>query len=239
MPTTKLGSFQVSYLNSSEFHQAKRDVWSQHAYDFTAQSSAPFIIDAGAHIGLATLYFKKQYPNAHIIAIEPNPHSRQLLEANVWQNDLSTVEVLPFALAAQTGTAVFYYFPHASRDWQLNSGIFPKAWNNQGERMPEHTVETRTLAQVIGKHTIDLLKMDIEGAETSVLRASQAALSQVQQLIVEFHPTADHPLVELQRILESAGLGRLAYYSQGTQVKKPEPHRLLTIEASRNGKRTK
>ena len=45
--------------------------------------SPGFIIDAGANIGIASLYFLHQYPNARIVAIEPHPGNSELLRKNL------------------------------------------------------------------------------------------------------------------------------------------------------------
>ena len=76
---TKLNQYIVHYTTSQEYHELKREIFSQGIYYFEADNDAPVIIDAGAHIGLATLYFKSLYPDARITAIEPYPRSFELL----------------------------------------------------------------------------------------------------------------------------------------------------------------
>jgi FkbM family methyltransferase len=69
-----------------------------HTYYFETDNPLPFIIDAGAQIGMSTLYFKKQYPGAEIVAIEPNTINFKLLEENIWENQLDNVTTIQAAL---------------------------------------------------------------------------------------------------------------------------------------------
>ena len=73
MHQTKLAPFVVSYQNGQEFHHLKKEIWTEHLYYTEIDSVMPRIIDAGAHIGLASLYFAKTYPTAKILSLEPNP----------------------------------------------------------------------------------------------------------------------------------------------------------------------
>jgi len=66
----KIGSYEVNYLNREEFLLLKKDIWNKQVYRFPLdiiQSTEDLIIvDLGAHIGLATMYFKNKYTNSHI-----------------------------------------------------------------------------------------------------------------------------------------------------------------------------
>jgi hypothetical protein len=69
---TRLGSFSIIAPSREEYHALKRSIFTQDEYAFSSEEDAPVIIDAGAHIGIATLYFKWHYPQARITAIEPD-----------------------------------------------------------------------------------------------------------------------------------------------------------------------
>ena len=56
METARLGNFTVSFPNSTEFHELKREIFSQHIYYLDEDLEKPYIIDVGAHIGLTVLY---------------------------------------------------------------------------------------------------------------------------------------------------------------------------------------
>lgn len=232
MPQTKLGHFTVHYANGPEFHQVKKDIWSDYAYYFDTSNPKPVIIDTGAHIGLATLYWKKYYPQAQITAIEPNPHSRALLEQNIWENDLSDVTVIDRALSDH-GEPITFYFPSIPEDWQLNSGLQPKAWNGQLEKtMKAHKVETIRLSSLLYQ-PIDLLKLDIEGAEQAVLLEASEQLPNVKHLIMEFHPTPHQSLEIITKTLKKAGLSHIAFHQHSQIVDTPNLKQLFLVEADR------
>src|SRR5258708_5068257 len=58
-------------------------VFLKHDYQFPVSGTPEVIVDAGANIGFASIYFARQYPNAKIIAIEAERSNFELLERNV------------------------------------------------------------------------------------------------------------------------------------------------------------
>lgn len=197
--TTKIAPFTVSYETSDEFHTIKNEIFTQNVYYFETKNPEPVIIDAGAHIGLATLYFKKLYPDAHVTAIEPNPQVLHLLKQNIEQNHLENVSVFPIALSETTGEKSFFIDSSEYKWW--STGSFESgAWNHQ-QSSKAITVETQPLSFFL-QRPIDLLKIDIEGAEFAVLREAAAQLKQVKHLILEFHPTQHQSLMALVEFLK-------------------------------------
>ncbi len=232
MPTAKLPPYMIDYTNSDEYHHLKREIWSGHCYytEIEVDDRAPVIIDAGAHIGISTLYFAKIFPTAQILAIEPNPITRDLLEKNVWNNRLEDrVTILPFALSNQTGTTPLYHLP--DKQWQLNANLTPQAWN--GDKLTEtHEVETITLSSLITQ-PVDLIKLDIEGAELLILKESRETLYLVQQLWVEFHPSGKNSLLELTQILEKQGF-KIIIWQKEKIVSLENARGLCLIHATKN-----
>lgn len=231
MPTAKLAPFIIEYINSEEYHYLKREIWTGHCYytEIEVENRAPVIIDAGAHIGVSTLYFAKLFPTAQIIAIEPNPITREILEKNVWNNRLEDrVTILPNALANQTGSASLYHLPN--QQWQLNANLSPQAWN--GDSLTQSTeVNTITLSSLITQ-PIDLVKLDIEGAELELLKQARDTLSLIQQLWVEFHPTGKNSLIELVHLLEKQGFATTIW--QKEKKTNPEKARGLCLIQAQN-----
>jgi FkbM family methyltransferase len=102
-----------------------------------------------------------------------------------------------FAIGAECGVMSF----HESLD-NVSGSLYMNHCNVRNDRTRHYDVQTVTLAEVlriIGESKIDLLKLDIEGAEYDVLEgATDCVLDSINQIIVEFH---DH-------CLESEGVGR-------------------------------
>ena len=202
MPTTKISPFTISFTNSEEFHVLKNEVFTQNAYYFETNNPTPFIIDAGAHIGLTTLYFKKIFPDSHILAIEPNPYLLPLLKENIAQNGLRDIEVMPVALADESGMKNLF-IDQTKDQWWSTGSFHNGAWNQQQTSKPIE-VESALLSNFLSQ-PVDFLKMDIEGAETAVLAAAGDQLHQIKHMMIEFHPTTSQHLAKFVEFLQEKG----------------------------------
>ncbi len=227
MQNAKLQSYTVWFNHSEEYHHLKGEIFTRDLYYFETTNPTPVIIDAGAHIGLATLYFKKVYPAARVIAIEPLPENFKLLEKNVWENQLENVELHNVALAARTGTLPFYT-DATDEKWHSTASFISGAWN--------HTQRSRTLsvpAQPLSDflhQPVDFLKLDIEGAEQEVLFAAADQIRQVKHLIMEFHPTADQSLAKVYDWLADYGF-TITLWKDSKEVDRKHAKGLVLIEA--------
>jgi FkbM family methyltransferase len=137
-----------------------------------------------------------------ILALEPNPATHALLLANVRIGRLdSRIEVRPWALAGSKGTRRF----HPADD---SAASALSASSPSGDRGKEVEVQAVTLEEAIA-HTgfprIDVLKMDIEGAEHEVFGGiSRETLRLVNHWIVECHPAPGSTREAISRVLSSA-----------------------------------
>ncbi len=223
-------NYQISYLNSLEFKDLKREIFTHHLYYFETDLVAPLIIDAGAHIGLATLYFKYLYPQAKILAFEPNLKNFSLLENNIAQNHLTDVTLIPKALHKHQGKATFYA-DKTDFSWLSTSSFHQKAWDGS-QQTQALTVETVRLGSYLQQFSqIDFLKMDIEGAETMVLLSLGEEIKKIKQLIFEFHPTKDQRLKELLAFLEKKGFTYRLKNHHNQTVKTYNTKNLVLVEA--------
>lgn len=231
---SRLGNYTIDYLNSEEYHHLKQEIFTQDNYYVEFENERPVIIDAGAHIGLATLYFKKLYPQAQITAIEPNPELFQVLEQNIEQNRLEDVITIPAALASSAGTTHLYRDKTPTKWWSTSS-IHPGAWTGD-QQSEEFETQTVTLNEITADFkTIDLLKVDIEGAEQQVLMASAATLKKTNHIFVEFHPVKNQNLLKLLDFLSQNF--DLEVYQDGKAIPAVKARGLVLIEGI--GKTTK
>ncbi len=227
MFSSKLPPFRIFYDNGEEYHVLKNEVFTDGVYYFETENPSPKIIDAGAHIGLATLYFKKVYPAARVVAIEPNPETFPLLEKNVFENQLDGVELHQVTLAAGAGEAEFF-LDSSSHQWWSTSGFSPRAWNG-AQTTQSLLVKTEPLATFLDE-PIDFLKMDIEGAEQEVLLATGEKIEQVRHLLLEFHPTSHQSLPKLVEFLRLHGF-KVTLWQNGKEVEMRKVKGLVYIEA--------
>ncbi|MCB9802337.1 MAG: FkbM family methyltransferase [Pseudomonadales bacterium] len=219
---TRLGQFHVTYHNKTEYHQLKKEIFNEHTYYFETSNPAPVIIDAGAHIGLATLYFVKLYPHAQITAIEPNPTSFALLEKNMWDNNCDTVTTVHAALSNGDGETALW--SDADDEWLSTDSLYEGAWDRKQSTKPL-TVPTQTLSGFL-RHPVTLVKLDIEGYENIVLSESEPFLKNIEHIIVEHHFRPDNTLHECVALLEKQF--SLELFQHGKQVHHNHATRGLT-----------
>jgi FkbM family methyltransferase len=149
------------------------------------------IVDVGANIGDETFRFRVFHPDAEIVAIEADPDNAAMLRQNFGGD--SRVTVLHRALWPNRGTV------------RIAAGPISQASHVADDGVPVETVTLPELLETYG--TIDVLKIDIEGAERAVFSDPQASrwLRDVRMLIVEC-PDADAPgttLILATRLLET------------------------------------
>ncbi len=154
--------------------------------------SPSVIVDAGAYTGISAAYFALRYPTAKIIAVEPNPVSFDLLQRNT--NRFSNVIAIQAAL--WTNDTEVILSDRATGDWGFTivGGIRGEA----SFRVP--AISMKTLMQQYAIAHIDLLKLDIEGAERDVLEQSKYWIGKVGCIAVELHDRIQPGCAEAMRV---------------------------------------
>lgn len=223
-------NFSVHVHNREEALELKQEIFTHHTYYFETDSPAPVIIDAGAHIGLATLYFKKLYPTANITAIEPNHTNFQLLERNILENRLENVTLVNAALAARPDRTL-PFFSDQDKSWLSTSSFLKGAWNSQ-QKTTQSNVQTVSLSQFLTQ-PIDLLKMDIEGAEFQVLESAAPQLNQIKHILLEFHPHSGQKIERLLKLLNDRDF-ETTVTQKGKEIDAAKTSGLLIVEAVQN-----
>jgi FkbM family methyltransferase len=142
---------------------------------------APIIFDAGAHRGYITTRYHRLFPAGTIYAFEPFPESFSILEKT--QKTTRKIHPLNLALSNKTGRSVFHANFSAATNSLLPTDLNAQAsWpKGQLDTIKTISVETTTLDDFCDKHDIDhidLLKMDVQGAEYLILEGAKNLLSQ-------------------------------------------------------------
>ena len=199
---TLLG-YRMRYFDAANFAQLFREIFVNRLYDVPLASNAPKIIDCGSNIGMSILFFKNLYPRSKIVGFEPNPLTFPTLRENVERNALSDVALYQKALSDRPGTIEF--FVKANEPGALDVGMFA------GCGATPVTVQADQLSSYIDGD-VDLLKLDIEGAEELVLTdlARQDKLRHVRNIVCEYHhhhrrESGSDRLSQTLAILEKAG----------------------------------
>ena len=147
--------------------------------DFSIEGTPRFIIDAGANIGLASVRFAVRFPGATIVALEVDESNFRILELNTRPYP----SILPRHLALWSGPALLSLSNPSGREDSVQvTATSPLT----GRGVPALGV-IDILAEA-GVERVDILKLDIEGAEVEVLsQGAEEWLGRVGVLVVELH----------------------------------------------------
>jgi FkbM family methyltransferase len=156
-----------------------REIIRGHSYDLSLQSKPRVIVDAGANIGLASVWFANQYPKARIIAIEPEPDNVRMLRKNT--RYYPNISVVAAALWDHATTLAIDYSANSTAGWK----VVKAAGGVPSISIPE-------VMQCFNLDRIDLLKVDIEGAEKEVFEASSDWIKSVGTIAIELHDRFKH-----------------------------------------------
>jgi FkbM family methyltransferase len=162
-------------------------------YRLHAPPSAPVspmvVWDLGSNIGLTVAHYACLYPGARVVGVEPDPDNAALARRNIqpWSERCTLVECAVWSDDGEVG-------------FELRSG-------DEAGRIVENAqrrVRACSLTTLLqDEDAVDLLKMDIEGAEQAVLQRNTDWAAKVRNVIVEVH----EPYTPEECIGDLEGLG--------------------------------
>jgi len=176
--TIRMMEYDIRYSDLLSFCPQWRDIFVKRVLDFTAASRSPRILDCGANVGVASLFFHHLYPDARLTAFEADPALCAMLDANMKANGAAGVEVRQAALWTSTGTLTFRC--EGSDSGMIDS--LPGAVDGRSTVVP-----SLRLRDLLEAEPIDLLKLDIEGAEDAVLADCEPVLHRVKAMVMDLH----------------------------------------------------
>lgn len=149
------------------------EIYFKRYYSFSTSNISPRIIDIGSNVGLSIAFFTQEYPTAHITAYEADPTIFSYLKENAT------------------------YFPKAElinkAIWTHNNGI--ELYSNgadsasiivgQGKAISVPSISFKQILE--NENQIDMLKMDIEGAENNVFIEAKDHIHKIKTLFLEYH----------------------------------------------------
>jgi FkbM family methyltransferase len=154
-------------------------IFADKDYEFACWDISPeLIVDAGANIGLTSLYFARKHPTARIIAIEPEASNLELLRRNTQSEP--NITVIAGAL-----------WPHKTLLSMQDETAEKWAFSVSEARADAPGIEAYTIPDIlagVGAQRIDLLKIDIEGAEKELFSSGwEEWLPRVGRIAIELH----------------------------------------------------
>ena len=145
--------------------------------DFTHErmiAPGDVVFDCGSHQGMTTILFSRWVgDNGKVVAFEALPENFEVLSKNIEMNGVDNVEAVHAALGAEPGMATI--------DVRSNSNVSSGEFGRQ--------VPMKCLDQY-ESYAPNLLKIDVEGFETEVLKGAQRVLARRPKIILELHTKA-------------------------------------------------
>jgi FkbM family methyltransferase len=184
------------------------EVFGSRCYDLPFESSRlRMVVDLGANIGLTTLYLASRAPEARFICVEPVPSNADLLRRNL--APVRNAIVVQAAVTNKVGTVAF-------------DNTRP-AWGGSISRDGPLRVEAISIEELLARYApegmIDLLKIDIEGAEAEVFSGPMVWLDRVACIVAELHPPFS--LEQFRRLVTARGFDVVGGRMMPTAVRRP------------------
>ena len=180
------------------FLHSLEEIFIEEVYRFKSDKEGHLIIDCGANIGLSAIYLKIMFPNAKIIAMEPDEKIFKQLKYNIKSfGFLDEIKLLQAAAWINYDKLTFV------SEGSVGGHIIEV--NASDDRYI--AVEALRLKDLLKDQNVFFLKIDIEGAEYEVLRDIKDDLVNVQNLFIEFHvkKDEDNKLDEILKWIKDAG----------------------------------
>lgn len=182
-----------------------KEIFVDESYKFNSKKQDLTIIDCGSNIGLSALYYHKQYPNAKVYCIEADQKIAEILKSNLTENNCKA-EVI------------------AKAAWVHNNGVsFSSEGSDSGSvGEGDQKIDSIDFKEFLKQFDyIDFLKMDIEGAENTVIPHCAEELIKVNTLFLEYHCSyaEEQQLDYLLKILKNSGF----HYYIKTENKRKSP----------------
>lgn len=150
------------------------------AYKNHFEADAATIIDAGGNVGLTSLYFSAHFPNASIVSIEPDVDNFNLLVANLCQLNVTCI------LGA--------VWSHNCQLMIVNDFRDQLSWSRrveEAEKKTTNAVQAYSIMHIKEQNNfacVDILKIDVEGAEKELFAASDLSfLAHTKCIALEIH----------------------------------------------------
>ncbi len=175
--------YDLEYADLLSFCPQFHEIFVQRGLEFQTSSASPRILDCGSNIGAASLFFKRAYPGARITAYEADPALSAMTKRNLERNRAGDVEVVQAALWTSNGEVTF-------RAEGSDSGMIDGLAGMVDAKGV--TVPSLRMRDVLERDRIDMLKLDIEGAECAVLEDCEPVLDRVNAIVMDLHEFDPH-----------------------------------------------
>ena len=153
------------------------EVFIDRAYDVGLDFEPAYVVDAGANIGCYTAWVATRHPHARIVAVEPDPGNLLMLARNT--AGLDHVRLVAGALWPEDRPLLL--------DASANDPSARTVGTAGEVGQPVRGITVGTLLREQGLSRIDLLKVDIEGAERELFEGDTGWMAVTRAVLIELH----------------------------------------------------
>lgn len=148
----------------------------------------PTIIDIGANAGFFSLFAASRFPNAKILSFEPIESNFRQLQRNRDLNEIYRISCFPKAVSGHNGKIALSFSP--ADPFTTSATVFGES-SEEEVTIQVPCVTLQRIFEENGVQACDLMKMDCEGAEYSILYSCSAdCLRRISQMVIEVHSGA-------------------------------------------------
>jgi len=186
------------------------DLFSENEYflfDDYRMKEGQVIVDVGAYVGLYSLLASKFVGfKGRVVSVEPEPHSYCMLTNNLRINNmLGNVARFNLALSSEIGTMNFFVPKSASGSTFFLNHLLSQTIGEYSESSVQ-TLTCDRLFETLKINRVDIMKIDVEGAELEVLKGAEKTLQSgvVDRLVIEVHKSVNTPksVIELLKCFD-------------------------------------
>ena len=211
---SKIFGFEFTFIDSASFIGQYVEIFLKKVYNFNSENKQPYIVDCGANVGVSILFFKKIFPAAQIIGFEADKNVFSVLKKNIENSALKEITVINKGVWKKEGKMLFH-------QEGADGGNIKDDNDNEKLNGNYFEIETTSLRPYLSKK-VDFLKIDIEGAESTVLADCNDLLKNVERIFIEYHSTINSEQ-QLDSILSTLTKNGFRYYIQSETLFNEEP----------------
>jgi FkbM family methyltransferase len=161
------------------------EIIERNEYDFSVRNEPKYIIDAGANIGMASIYFANKYKKAKIIAIEPEEENFKLLKLNT--ENYSNITTIKGALWDRIGEISLFDTGSDNYGFMVGTNVHALKPTTKMIKHLTRAVTVEEIMKLFNIEYIDIIKIDIEGSEKEVFYSCENWIHKTRCIIVELH----------------------------------------------------
>jgi FkbM family methyltransferase len=169
--TLRLGTSDISVF---------KEIFIDLEYGWVFNKSPSVIVDVGGYIGLSAAFFAHTYPEAMIIAIEPDAQNYELLRLNTTR--FPNVHAVRAAVWKESGTISLTDPGFGAWGLQVSESHAPLTGGD-----PIRAVTIDEIREEFDLDRIHLLKVDVEGSEKEIFSTADSWIPSVDAICIELH----------------------------------------------------